>query len=313
MARPLRLQFPGACYHVTARGNRRAPICRDDADRARFLDFLGREAMQQGWRLYAYCLMDNHYHLLIETPEGNLSRGMQRINSAYSQAFNRHHALTGHLFQGRYKAILVDRDAYLRELCRYLVLNPVRAGLVERAEDWPWSSHRAVLGLSAAPTWLDAEAVLGLFGTRPKEARGVYTAFVAQGVDQPSPWDRLKGQIYLGRDSFLDEMQRLAASQAEAEIPLAQRAPARPDREEILRAVARAYGIPPGSVLDRANGPAFKAAVYLLRRMGNLPLRAVAGLSGVSPARISQIQAEIERGPGDERVAGLMAGYKVKT
>ena len=115
MSRPLRLEFAGALYHVTARGNAREDIFRDDGDRATFLDLLGREIAQQRWRLYAYCLMGNHYHLLIETPEPNLTRGMQRLNQVYTQRFNRRHQRVGHVLQGRYKAIVVDKDSYFKE------------------------------------------------------------------------------------------------------------------------------------------------------------------------------------------------------
>ena len=140
MTRPLRLEFPGALYHLTARGDRREDIFLDDTDRQTFLDLLAKEIRQQRWRLYAYCLMSNHYHLLIETPEGNLVAGMRRLNGVYTQAFNRRHGRVGHVLQGRYKSILVDKDAYLLELARYIVLNPVRAGMVKRVQDWPWSS-----------------------------------------------------------------------------------------------------------------------------------------------------------------------------
>ena len=135
MARPLRLEFPGALYHITSRGNARQEIFLSDDDRTSFLNLLGREVKQQRWNCYAYCLMSNHYHIVIETPEGNLVLGMRRLNGAYSQEFNRRHGRVGHLFQGRYKSIIVDRESYLLELCRYVVLNPVRAGIVEQPGD----------------------------------------------------------------------------------------------------------------------------------------------------------------------------------
>ena len=198
MARPLRLEFPGAVYHLTARGNARQDVFLDDEDRARFLALLAREIGQQRWRCYAYCLMGNHYHLVIETPEPNLSTGMRRLNGAYTQAFNRGHGSVGHLFQGRYKSILVEREAYLMDLCRYVVLNPVRAGFATRVGDWRWSSYRAT-GLGATPpAWLDAAAVLARFGGDGATARAAYRRFVREGLGAPSPWENLRGQIWLG-------------------------------------------------------------------------------------------------------------------
>src|SRR5687767_13788050 len=137
MARPLRIEFAGALYHVTARGNARMPIFDDDADRRNFLSVLEQVLDRSGWLLHAYCLMGNHYHLMVETMQANLSAGMRQLNGVYTQRFNRRHERVGHLFQGRFKAILVERDSYLLELCRYVVLNPVRAGMVKRVQDYP--------------------------------------------------------------------------------------------------------------------------------------------------------------------------------
>ena len=179
MARPLRLEFAGALYHLTARGNARADIFIDDEDRRLFLELLGKEISQQGWRCYAYCLMGNHYHLLIETPEPNLVAGMRRLNGVYTQAFNRRHGRVGHVFQGRYKSILVDKQSYGLELSRYIVLNPVRARMVKRAENWAWSSYRATVDQVAIPIWLDTDWVLSPLGGRnPVQA---YVRFVRSG------------------------------------------------------------------------------------------------------------------------------------
>ncbi len=135
MARQLRLEYEGALYHVTVLGNGQQVIYIDDTDRSRFLELLGREVGQQHWRCYAYCLMDNHYHLLLETPEGNLSGGMRRLNGTYTQGFNRRYRRVRHVLQGRFKSLLVEKEAYLLELCRYIVLNPVRAHLVRKVQD----------------------------------------------------------------------------------------------------------------------------------------------------------------------------------
>ena len=160
MARPLCLEFPGALYHLTARGNSQQAIFLDDGDRQHFLRLLGREVQQQQWRCYLYCLMGNHYHLLIETPEHNLSRGLKRLHGIYTQWFNRRHQRVGHLLQGRFKSLLVEKERDLLELCRDVVLNPVRARMVREVGEWSWSSDRATAGLQDTPDWLDVPAVL---------------------------------------------------------------------------------------------------------------------------------------------------------
>jgi len=153
MARPLRLEFAGALYHVTSRGNERKPIYFEEADFELFLNILGQVCEQHNWVIHAFCLMTNHYHLLVETPDANLSKGMRQLNGVYTQAINRRYRRVGHLFQGRYKAILVDKDAYLLELSRYIILNPIRAKMVDSLEEWPWSSWHCAMGLEASPDW----------------------------------------------------------------------------------------------------------------------------------------------------------------
>ena len=293
MARPLRLEFAGALYHLTARGNARADIFVDDEDRRLFLDLLGREISQQGWRCYAYCLMDNHYHLLIETPEPNLVAGMRRLNGVYTQAFNRRHGRVGHVFQGRYKSILVDKESYGLELSRYIVLNPVRAQMVKRTANWAWSSYCATVAQVTVPVWLDTDWVLGQMGGRnPVQA---YERFVQQGLAHGSPWDKLKGQIWLGDEAFLKRMERLAEGKPLANVPLAQRRPARPNAEAVTAAILSAYEIVDERRLrSREHQEAFQGWVYLMRRVANLPLHEVAKRSRVSSSRISKIQRAIE-------------------
>lgn len=207
MARPLRIEFPGALYHVTSRGDRREVIFADDEDRLIFLDTLAEVVQRFHWLCHAYCLMGNHYHLVIETPEGNLSKGMRQLNGVFTQATNRRHQRSGHLFQGRFKAILVDGDSYLLELARYVVLNPVRAQIVRQPEDWPWSSYRATLGQVASPRWLATDSLLSQFGRRRSRARQRYQGFVLDGIGKGSIWSALRQQIYLGDDGFVKRMQ----------------------------------------------------------------------------------------------------------
>ncbi len=224
MARPLRIEFAGALYHVTSRGDRRGAIYGDDQDREAFLGVLAEVVERFNWICHAYCLMTNHYHAVIETVEENLSRGMRHLNGVYTQASNRRHKRVGHLFQGRYKAILVDRDAYLQELSRYVVLNPVRAGIVDSPGEWPWSSYRAMVGEGPVPKWLAVDGLLCDFGSKRKQARLRYQRFVQEGVGRRGPWDGLRQQIYLGDEKFVERMQSKAqVSGDELTVPRAQR------------------------------------------------------------------------------------------
>lgn len=201
----------------------------DDEDRALFLACLGEVIVRFGWLCHAYCLMDNHYHLLIETPEGNLSLGMRQLNGVYTQRFNRRHGCVGHLFQGRFKAIVVDRDSYLLELCRYVVLNPIRTAMVKHIEHYPWSSYPATMGLADCPGWLNTDWLLCQFGKRRAVAQRHYADFVAEGVGLLSPWSAVRGQALLGSETFVEKMCPLLEQKAKLkEIPRAQRLLHRP-------------------------------------------------------------------------------------
>lgn len=212
MVRPLRIEYAGAVYHVTSRGDRREPIAKDDSDRRLFFDILGEAIQRFDAEVWAYCLMGNHYHLVLHTREANLSRLMRQINGVYTQRFNRRHHLAGHLFQGRFKAILVDRDSYLLEVCRYVDLNPVRARMVKFPEDYPWSSYRGLAGLAPRPAWLNAEPIYAQLapGKSDVDAAGKYAKFVAQGSDSQLWSEHLKQQIYLGDEDFIVRMQEHA-------------------------------------------------------------------------------------------------------
>jgi putative transposase len=209
MVRPLRIEYPGAVYHVTSRGDRREPIAKDDTDRAMFLEVLGQALQRFDAQAWGYCLMGNHYHLVLHTREANLSRLMRQINGVYTQSFNRRHGLTGHLFQGRFKAILVDSDSYLLEVCRYVDLNPVRAQMVKRPDAYAWSSYRALAGMAKSAPWLDAQPLYAQLapGKSAAKAAAQYAEFVAQGHGV-ALWDTaLQQQIYLGDDAFIARMQ----------------------------------------------------------------------------------------------------------
>lgn len=208
MSRPIRIEYAGALYHVTSRGDRRENIFEDGEDRVVFLDILSTVIDRYEWLCHGYCLMDNHYHLIIETRDANLSKGMRQLNGIYTQTFNRHHARVGHVFQGRYKAILVDKDNYFLELNRYVELNPVRAGMVKQPVQWQWSSYRARLGKTGCPAWLTTDEVLSQFSRQRATARKRYEEFVAQGIGQASLWRELSQQIYLGDEGFIKKQLR---------------------------------------------------------------------------------------------------------
>jgi REP-associated tyrosine transposase len=178
MARPPRILVPGGFYHVTCRGNRRQPIYADDRDRELFLRLVGRVVARRAWRCHAFCLMPNHYHLVVETPKPDLSAGMHALNLGYARCFNLRHTFTGHLFERRFYAVLVQSDWHALELSRYVVLNPVRAGLAEAADTWPWSSYRSAVGETACPAFLTLSWLLGFFGRDVERARAGYRSFV---------------------------------------------------------------------------------------------------------------------------------------
>ncbi len=235
MTRPLRLEFPGAIYHLTNRGNARQDIFADNDDRERFLTILADSVMRFNWICHAYCLMENHYHLLMETPDPNLSRGMRQLNGMYTQAFNRRHSRVGHVFQGRYKSILVEKDAHLLELCRYIVFNPVAAGMVKSPEQWPWSSYRQTVSGVRCVEFLTSDWILGQFSGNNVRARQAYAQFVEEGANAQLPWQRLHGQIFFGSLAFVSTFTNLIEdNKTNLEIPKRQRYPSRPQLAVLL-------------------------------------------------------------------------------
>jgi putative transposase len=216
MARPVRIEYPGAAYHVMARGNQVQPIFKDDQDRKRFLETLQESHEKTGWLLHAYVLMRNHYHLLVETPEGNLVAGMKWLQGAYTQRYNARHEVFGHLFQGRYKALILDgKDAnYLQVVSTYIHLNPARAGLIrvgrEALESYPWSSYPMYLS-RRCPAWLRRDKVMGSLGLKPADRQG-YAAYLQARILElglkagrkqlEAQWQRLRRGWYLGDEQF---------------------------------------------------------------------------------------------------------------
>ncbi len=237
MARALRIEYEGALYHITSRGNAHADIFVDDEDRGAFLVTLEKTVSRYGWNCHAYCLMSNHYHLLVETPEPNLSRGMQLLNGVYTQRFNRRHKRFGHVLQGRYKGILVERESYLLELARYIVLNPVRARMVPSEAEWPWSSYLATSGQVKVPEYLHVDWILACFDKRRDQAVHEYRRFVRQGRGG-TVWEELRGGILLGSTDFAERMSpQLREIPPDPNVLRRERDAARPTLDEIFRGV----------------------------------------------------------------------------
>jgi REP element-mobilizing transposase RayT len=292
MSRPLRIQFPGAVYHVTSRGDRREPIFVDDEDRAALLAVVAQAMERMDSQVLAYCLMGNHYHFVLHTRQANLSALMRHINGVYTQAFNRRHGKVGHLFQGRFKAILVDREAYLLEVCRYVELNPVRAGTVKQPDAWRWSSYRAHVGQVPTPQWLDTDGLHAYLLERAvdgtadrRRAAQRYAALVASAPEVRLWDDALRQQIYLGDEQFVMRMQTLAARQH------------RPADERSVREVPKAQRRHPGSLAHWLQACASREeALYRAHVESGLTMSALAAELGLSVSRVSRLIAAFEVG-----------------
>lgn len=299
MSRPLRIEFPGAVYHLTAKGNFGQSIFNDKTDAIHFLEFLGKEIFQQRWICHAYCLLENHFHLIIETPEPNLSRGMGRLNMRYSQWFGRRHKCNGHLFHGRFKSIILQKEKFLLPLCRYVVLNPVRLKLVDHVNQWRWSSYRFLAYEKEKNEWLTLDWIQAQFETTKSEKNNAWQNYVLKGINLPSPWKDLRSGYYLGDEKFLKRIAGEIKGKSLYQISKNAANPERPNLDQILEAVSEASGVSAKQILNKKVAPnEFQVTIYLLRRLANLPLREVANLTKISQGRISQIQKRIEDAGG---------------
>ena len=304
MARPLRIDFAGALYHLTSRGNERRNIFRSDHDRRMFLAFLGIAARRFGWSVTAWVLMSNHFHLVIQTLEPNLSRGMHWLNGKYAGWFNRTHDRCGHLFQGRFKAFLVDRENYQAEVLRYVVLNPVRAKMVERPEQYKWSSYRATAGLEVAPDWFDLDAALGLFGADHATAQPAYRDFVLAKVGcEERLWDKLVNQLYLGSEGWLKKVRRQVETRPRStDHPRIQRAVGRPKMHQIVDALAKAANVTTDAMREKRGGPLKRLVAWIGWNEGLITLRSIAAsLRLRSEGYISNLIKRCEREFAKER------------
>ncbi len=283
MARPLRILFPGAFYHVTARGNERKAVFKSKKDREKFLAYLETATERYNAVIHAYCLMDNHYHLLLETPSGNLPQIMRHINGAYTTYHNVKRSRSGHLFQGRYKAILVERDEYAKELSRYIHLNPVRADLVEKPEDHVWSSYRFYIGREKSPQWLCRGFILGYFGSRFPDSQKGYRKFVQslKGQEYESPLDNVVGSVLLGSREFIDFIkQKYISGQGQAkDLPALRQLSSRVSMEAVFTEVDAVFSEDPA--LSRS------VKIYLCHRYTGEKLRSIGDHFGISESAVS--------------------------
>jgi putative transposase len=275
MARPLRIEYAGAFYHVLNRGQRREPIVQDSQDRERFVSDLSRMAGQYGVLIHGYCLMTNHYHLILETPHANLSQAVQWLNVAYAGYYNRRHRYSGHVFQGRFQAILLDASTYLEAVSRYIHLNPVRAGIVAEARRYPWSSCRYFAGADKAPDWLETARILGGFARTLKVARRRYMEYLAEPA--ANPLDAVVAGSVLGSTRFADWVKDtyLRGHIADREIPALKVLSARPSVQEIVHAVADYYGVAADAIVARGGkrNRCRDTAICLARELSGLSCR----------------------------------------
>ncbi len=295
MARPLRLQMPGALYHVMARGNARGNIFRAAADYRKFLEVVGVCCARHAFKVHAYALMPNHHHLLIETPLPELSCGIKLLHTAYARYFNDRHERVGHVFQGRFKSLLVDRESYRTELIRYIERNPVAAGLAHQPWEYPWSSCRAMLGLERPPPWLDTEQTLSLF--EAGAIRGdAYRRFVAKEGGDPTL--HAVGQSFLGSEQFINTMKRAAQGPLAAEREFSHRSVLLPRAapREIDAAVQDAFDASRAPDSARAwRGFRRAAAMLLLRENAGWPVKDIAARHGVRSPAVSMAVARLLR------------------
>jgi putative transposase len=283
MARPLRIAYPGAFYHITARGNEKKNIFLNDHDREKFLSYLGSATERYGAAIHVYCLMDNHYHLLLETPVGNLTEIMRHINGAYTTYFNIKQYRAGHLLQGRYRAILVDANEYAEELSRYIHLNPLRAGIVAKPEEYLWSSYQDYTGQRKGKEWLHQELVLGLFGKTDSIARENYRKFVeaAIGREIESPSSKIMHSTFLGSQEFIERIKDIyLKGRPDTGIPAMRSLKARPSIEKIEEEISMLAGLTPAQKKQ--------ISLYLSQRFSGKRFKEIGDHFGIGESGVSQ-------------------------
>lgn len=281
MARPLRIEYPGCFYHITSRGNEKKDIFKSRRDREKFLSYLQSSTERYGVKILAYCLMTNHYHLLMETPKGNLSQIMRHINGAYTTYHNVKRKRLGHLFQGRYKAIIVEADEYALELSRYMHLNPVRAGMVSKPQDYEWSSYRSYTGLTTAPAWLSQDLILDHLGAPDQQEK--YRNFVETliGETYETPLKAVVASTLLGSPAFIATIseEHVRHINADRSVPAVKQLSRQISVEEVVDIVKKTVG--------EEGGLWRKISIHLCHRYSGMRLKEIGEKFGVSDAAVS--------------------------
>ena len=303
MARPLRIIYPGAFYHVTSRGNEKKDIFKSRRDREKFLEYLESAAERYGAVIYAYCLMSNHFHLFMQTPEGNLSQIMRHIIGAYTTYFNIKRKRAGHLFQGRYKSVLVEADEYAAELTRYIHLNPVKAGITAKADEYQWSSYRAYIGAVSTPEWLEPGLILGSFGNNEQVSRKNYRDFVEK-LDieaYESPLKSAVGGSVLGSPDFIEEITEthLKERGADKDIPALRHFSNKPPLEEIIEFAREAIS---NEKLAR------QVCIYLCHKYSGVTLKEIAVKFDVGVTAIGEASKRIQKKMEEDKALKKLIG-----
>ena len=297
MARPLRIVFEGAFYHVTSRGNERKAVFKSRRDREKFLEYLESATERYAAVVHTYCLMDNHYHLLLETPAGNLPQIMRHINGAYTTYFNVKRARSGHLFQGRYKAILVEKDEYAKELSRYIHLNPVRAKKVETPEDFQWSSYGFYIGKKTSPDWLHRDFILGYFGKKKSAAQSGYRRFVEAmgGQDYQSPLEEVVGSVLLGSSAFIDFIrdQFISGQTPDKDLPAIRQLGQCVSLSTVFEAVDAEF--PEESAFSR------DLKIFLSQKITGEKLKTIGACFGINDSAVSHASRRTKKKIGEDR------------
>jgi putative transposase len=295
MGRPLRIEYPGAFYHVTSRGNEQKDVFKSQRDREKFLEYLESATVRYGANIHAYCLMNNHYHLFLETPEGNLSQIMRHINGAYTNYFNVKRKRSGHLFQGRFKATLVEADVYATELSRYIHLNPVRVRMVAKPEEYRWSSYRSYIGECKPPEWLKTDLILAYFGKDAKVAGKEYHRFVTDLLekDNKSPLAKSVAAAILGSPEFIEEIEEKYLRKREPDRNL-------PELRQVTRRLSLDEIIQTGRSYLGEEHAADKVIIYLCHKYSGARLKEIGERFGVGESAVSQISKRFVQKMNDD-------------